>query len=88
MTALWIFLFLSLGYFFGQWNWNVYYYNKPDRFKTFLFPISTTRCENGPAFITIFKSRRAYSVVMAFLWPIKLILLCCEWIAMVLANVI
>lgn len=92
MTALWIFLLLSLGYFSGQWNWNIYYDNKPNRLKTLLktllFPISTTRCEKGPALITLFKSRRFYSIVMAFLWPIKLIILCCEWVVMVLANAI
>lgn len=87
MTALWIFLLLSLGYFFGQWNWNVYYGNE-SRLKTLLFPISATHCENGQAFITMFRNRRTYSVIMAFMWPIKLILLCCEWVAMILANAI
>lgn len=87
MIALWIFLFLSVGYFFGQWNWNVYYDNKPNRFKTLLFPISANHCGTDPAFITTFVNRRAYSITMTFLWPIKIILLCCEWLTIRLTNV-
>jgi hypothetical protein len=87
MIALLVFSFLTAGYFFGQWNWSVYYGSKP-RLKTLLFPISATRCEKGQALITLFENENHYSMVMAFLWPIKIIALCCEWFAMVLANAI
>lgn len=86
MLALRVFLFLSFGYFFGQWNWGVYYENGSERFKTLLFPISSTRCEKGPPPIALFKNRKAYCAAMAFLWPIKIIVLCCEWLAIALAN--
>ena len=86
MFALQVFLFLSFGYFFGQWNWRVYYENESKRLKTLLFPISATRCEKGPALITLFENRKAYGAAMAFLWPIKIIVLCCEWLAIALAN--
>lgn len=87
MIALLILSFLTVGYFFGQWNWSIYYGSSP-RLKTLLFPISATRCEKGPALITLFKNKRHYSIVMAFLWLIKIVFLCCEWFAMVLANAI
>jgi hypothetical protein len=92
MTAILVFLSLTFGYFFGSWNWQVYY--SPYRpshlttpFRTLLFPFSATHQESW-ALVDLFWRKESYCVAMAFFWPIKVIFLCAQWFTLVIAGAI
>lgn len=92
MIGFLIFLSLTFGYFFGNWNWQVYYSpHYPSRwttpFRTLLFPFTVKHHENW-AMIELFWRKESYCIAMAIFWPIKMVFLCVQWFALIMANAI
>ena len=85
MITLLVFSFLTVGYFFGQWNWSTYY-DSDSRLKILLFPISATHCEEGRPLAALL-SKNAYLTIMTFFWPVKIVVISCEWLIIGLMDI-